>query len=90
MAIRNLFQACKKVSPCILFLDNIDVIAARRGWSQDSSAGGVNDRVLSSLLNEMDGIGGLEGIVVVACTNHLDRLDDALTRPGIFDLSTFD
>ena len=87
LAIRKLFRDCKKVAPCILFLDNIDVIGTRRGWSQDSTSasGGVNERVLSTLLNEMDGIGGLEGVLVVACTSQIEKLDDALTRPGRFD-----
>ncbi|KAJ3325952.1 spermatogenesis associated protein 5 [Boothiomyces sp. JEL0866] len=82
--IRKIFQAAKNSSPCILFIDDLDTVASRREWSEDGT-GGVNERVLSSLLNEMDGISGLKGVLVVGCTNRPHQLDDALTRPGRLD-----
>ncbi|KAJ3277107.1 hypothetical protein HDV01_000159 [Terramyces sp. JEL0728] len=82
--IRKIFQTAKNSSPCILFIDDLDAVASRREWSEDG-AGGVNERVLSSLLNEMDGISGLSGVIVVGCTNRPHQLDDALTRPGRLD-----
>ncbi|KAI8896144.1 P-loop containing nucleoside triphosphate hydrolase protein [Globomyces pollinis-pini] len=83
--IRLLFQQANKSKPCIIFLDDIDSIGTRREWSEDG-AGGVNERVLSSLLNEMDGVGNRDGIIVIACTNQCQNLDDALTRPGRLDI----
>lgn len=82
--IRSIFQLAVKSKPCILFIDNIDAIACRREWHDSST--GVDERVLSSLLNEMDGVGELAGVLVVACTNQVSKLDDALTRPGRFDV----
>jgi ATP-dependent 26S proteasome regulatory subunit len=74
--------------PCILFLDEIDAVVGRRSLEGgDGEAAGVQQRVLSTLLNEMDGVdtGGGGGVVVVAATNRLDMLDAALLRPGRFD-----
>ncbi len=90
-AVARLFQTARQVAPCILFLDHVEAIAGKRGF--DSSTEQTMDRLLSTLLVEMDGLGsggggggggGGEGeiIVVVAVTNHLSMLDDAILRPG--------
>ncbi|KAJ3365694.1 hypothetical protein HDU91_002110, partial [Kappamyces sp. JEL0680] len=83
-AIRRLFQAASKAAPCIVFIDSLDAIGTRREWNEGGS-GGVNERVLSTLLNEMDGVSELRDVLVIACTNQPQLLDDALTRPGRFD-----
>ena len=83
-AVQNLFKRARVSSPCIIFFDEIDALATKRG----SSSSGVNDRVLSQLLTEMDGIQSKQGkitIIVVAATNRPDMLDAALLRPGRFD-----
>lgn len=87
-AVARLFQTARQVAPCILFLDHVEAIAGKRGF--DSSTEQTMDRLLSTLLVEMDGLGsGGEGegggnqlIVVVAVTNHFSMLDDAILRPG--------
>ncbi|KAJ1334306.1 hypothetical protein BSLG_008141 [Batrachochytrium salamandrivorans] len=79
--IRSLFVSARKLSPCIIFFDEIDAIATRREWTEDG-AGGVNERVLSTLLNEMDGVQERREIIVIACSNRPEKLDDALLRPG--------
>ncbi|KAJ3405316.1 spermatogenesis associated protein 5 [Chytridiales sp. JEL 0842] len=80
-AVREVFKKARAASPSIIFFDEIDAIAVRRG-GEDSSVG---DRVLSQLLNEMDGIEPLVNVTVVAATNRPDILDSALLRPGRFD-----
>ncbi|KAH6567790.1 hypothetical protein BASA60_008880 [Batrachochytrium salamandrivorans] len=82
--IRSLFVSARKLSPCIIFFDEIDAIATRREWTEDG-AGGVNERVLSTLLNEMDGVQERREIIVIACSNRPEKLDDALLRPGRLD-----
>ncbi|KAI8927266.1 P-loop containing nucleoside triphosphate hydrolase protein [Entophlyctis helioformis] len=82
--IRALFAAARQLTPCIVFIDELDAIASRREWTEDGS-GGVNERVLSTLLNEMDGVQERQGVVVMACTNRPEKLDDALLRPGRLD-----
>ncbi len=81
-AIRELFKKAKQVAPSIVFLDEIDSIAPKRGHGSDS---GVTDRVVNQLLTEMDGLEGLEGVVVIAATNRPDILDTGIIRPGRFD-----
>ncbi|PVU89578.1 hypothetical protein BB561_005287 [Smittium simulii] len=85
--LRNLFTKARQSCPSVIFFDEIDVIVGRR--QVDSSNGGSNDevqaRVLSTLLNEMDGIERFSSILVVAATNRPDMIDDALLRPGRFD-----
>ncbi|KAL1931412.1 hypothetical protein VTP01DRAFT_9554 [Rhizomucor pusillus] len=83
--IRSLFATAKRIAPCIVFLDEIDAIGTRRGWDSGDSSGGVNERVLSTLLNEMDGVEGRQGVVVIGCTNRPDQIDDAILRPGRLD-----
>ena len=82
--VRDLFQDAKKNAPCIIFIDEIDVVARRRG----SGLGGGHDereQTLNQLLVEMDGFGVNEGIIVMAATNRKDILDPAILRPGRFD-----
>ena len=82
--VRDLFQDAKKNAPCIIFIDEIDAVARRRG----SGLGGGHDereQTLNQLLVEMDGFGVNEGIIVMAATNRIDILDPAILRPGRFD-----
>lgn len=81
-AVRDLFHKAKLASPCIVFLDEIDSIAPRRGGS-DASA--TTDRVIAQLLTEMDGVEELNGVIVLAATNRKDLIDLALLRAGRFD-----
>ncbi|KAJ2157517.1 hypothetical protein GGF46_004446 [Coemansia sp. RSA 552] len=82
--LRRLFQAARAAAPCVVFMDEVDSLAAKREWSSMES-GGPALRVLSTLLNEMDGVHETRGVVAVGCTNQLDRIDDAIVRPGRFD-----
>ncbi|KAJ2852024.1 hypothetical protein IWW36_000603 [Coemansia brasiliensis] len=82
--LRQLFEAARAAAPCVVFMDEIDSIAAKREWSSVES-GGPALRVLSTLLNEMDGVHATRGVVVVSCTNQIERVDDAIIRPGRFD-----
>ena len=82
--VRDLFQDAKKNAPCIIFIDEIDAVARRRG----SGLGGGHDereQTLNQLLVEMDGFGVNEGIILMAATNRKDILDPAILRPGRFD-----
>ena len=81
--VREIFRRAKQAAPCIIFFDEIDSLAPRRGSGND---GNVGDRVIAQLLTEMDGIEGREGVIVVAATNRPDMIDPALLRPGRFDL----
>jgi len=80
--IREIFRKAKQVAPCIVFIDEIDSIAPRRGSHIDS---GALDRVVNQLLTELDGITSRGDVVVIAATNRPDILDPALLRPGRFD-----
>ncbi|HIH10492.1 MAG TPA: CDC48 family AAA ATPase [Candidatus Diapherotrites archaeon] len=80
--IRKVFQRARQVSPVVVFFDEIDSIASRRGASNDS---GVNERMVNQLLTELDGIEELKGVVFVAATNRPDLIDPALLRPGRID-----
>lgn len=81
--IREVFRRAKQAAPCIVFFDEIDGLAPRRGGGLDGHAG---DRLLTQLLTEMDGIEGRAGVIVVAATNRPELLDPALLRPGRFDM----
>ena len=86
--VRDLFGEAKKNSPCIIFIDEIDAVARRRG----SGLGGGHDereQTLNQILVEMDGFGVNEGIIVMAATNRVDILDPAILRPGRFDRKVF-
>ncbi|KAJ1786412.1 hypothetical protein LPJ67_003589, partial [Coemansia sp. RSA 1938] len=78
--LRQLFEAARAAAPCIVFMDEVDSIAAKREWASVES-GGPALRVLSTLLNEMDGVHDTRGVVVIGCTNQLDKIDDAIARP---------
>lgn len=67
----------------------MDAIGTKRGFDSGESSGGVNERVLSTLLNEMDGVEGRQGVVVIGCTNRPDQIDDAILRPGRLDQLVF-
>ncbi|MGC9953321.1 MAG: CDC48 family AAA ATPase [Rhizomicrobium sp.] len=82
-AVRELFHKAKLASPCIVFLDEIDSIAPRRGGGSEGNS--VTDRTIAQLLTEMDGIQELTGVVVLAATNRKDLVDPALLRAGRFD-----
>lgn len=82
--VRDLFEDAKRNAPCIVFIDEIDAVARRRG----SGLGGGHDereQTLNQMLVEMDGFGVNEGIIVMAATNRVDILDPAILRPGRFD-----
>ena len=82
--VRDMFEEAKKNAPCIVFIDEIDAVARRRG----TGLGGSHDereQTLNQLLVEMDGFGVTEGIIVMAATNRVDVLDPAILRPGRFD-----
>ena len=82
--VRDMFEDAKKNAPCIVFIDEIDAVARRRG----TGLGGSHDereQTLNQLLVEMDGFGVNEGIIVMAATNRVDVLDPAILRPGRFD-----
>ena len=82
--VRDLFEEAKKNAPCIVFIDEIDAVARRRGTGM---GGGHDEReqTLNQMLVEMDGFGANEGIIVMAATNRVDILDPAILRPGRFD-----
>ena len=89
--IRKIFQLARQGSPCILFIDEIDTFISNRNNANESS-NSVESRILSTLLNEMDGIGNNQNtnqkenhIIVMACTNRIDAIDNALLRKGRFD-----
>ncbi|MBI4333894.1 MAG: CDC48 family AAA ATPase [Chloroflexi bacterium] len=81
--IREVFKKARLASPCVVFFDEIESLASRRGAGGDSH---VTDRVMSQLLTELDGIEELKGVVVLAATNRPDLLDPALLRTGRFEL----
>ncbi|MCL2083629.1 MAG: ATP-dependent zinc metalloprotease FtsH [Oscillospiraceae bacterium] len=86
--VRDLFEQAKKLSPCIVFIDEIDAVGRHRG----AGLGGGHDereQTLNQLLVEMDGFGNNEGIIVLAATNRRDILDPALLRPGRFDREVY-
>jgi transitional endoplasmic reticulum ATPase len=80
--IRKVFERARQVSPCIVFFDEIDALAAKRGLEMGTK---VTERVLNQLLAEMDGLEGLEDVTIIGATNRPDMLDSALLRPGRFD-----
>jgi len=81
-AVRMIFKKAKQVSPCVVFLDEIDAIAPRRGGHNDS---GATERIVNQLLTSMDGLEGMDNVFVIAATNRPDIVDPALLRPGRFD-----
>ncbi|MEM4647745.1 MAG: CDC48 family AAA ATPase [Candidatus Pacearchaeota archaeon] len=83
--IRQVFERARQVAPCIIFFDEIDAIASRRGYDINRTT----ERMLNQLLAEMDGLQEIKGIVVIGATNRPDILDPALLRPGRFDKLIF-
>jgi cell division protease FtsH len=82
--VRRLFSEARKLSPCVIFIDEIDALGRQRGRGNDS-ASADQDQTLNQLLVEMDGFEQLSAVVIIASTNRPDILDSALTRPGRFD-----
>ncbi len=80
--VRKIFERARQVSPCVIFFDEIDALAGRRGYDQGNK---VSDRVLNQLLAELDGLEGLKDVTIIGATNRPDMLDPALLRPGRFD-----
>ena len=80
--IRDVFRKARQAAPCVVFFDEIDAVAPRRGSGGD---GHVSERVVAQILSEMDGIEDLSGVLVLAATNRADVVDPALLRPGRFD-----
>src|SRR6185436_7608049 len=81
--VREIFRKARQAAPCVVFFDEIDAVAPKRGGSEGDSH--VTERVISQLLTELDGLEDLKGVVVIAATNRPDIIDDALLRPGRFD-----
>ncbi len=81
-ALRDVFRRARQTAPCIVFFDELDAIAARRGGAD----GATVERMVAQFLTEMDGIAGLAGVIVLAATNRPERIDPALKRPGRFDI----
>jgi transitional endoplasmic reticulum ATPase len=82
--VRKTFKRAKQVAPCIIFFDELDALAPKRGSGITDSH--VSERVISQLLTEMDGLEELHGVIVLGATNRVDLIDSALLRPGRFDL----
>ena len=83
--IKSLFKKARKHKPCIIFIDEFDGIGERRNYA-GTGVDKENNRIITAMLNEMDGFVGLDGILVIAATNSYSSLDSALIRPGRFDL----
>jgi transitional endoplasmic reticulum ATPase len=81
--VREIFRKARQAAPCVVFFDELDAIAPRRGGSEGDSH--VTERVISQMLTEMDGLEDLKGVVVIGATNRPDIIDEALLRPGRFD-----
>ena len=81
--VREIFRKARQAAPCVIFFDELDSVAPRRGGSEGNSH--VTERVISQMLTEMDGLEDLKGVVVIGATNRPDIIDEALLRPGRFD-----
>jgi transitional endoplasmic reticulum ATPase len=80
--VREVFRKARQAAPCVVFFDELDAIAPRRGSEGDAH---VTERVISQMLTEMDGLEDLKGVVIIGATNRPDIIDEALLRPGRFD-----
>ncbi len=80
--VRKIFEKARQASPCIIFFDEIDAIASRRGRSAE---GGVTERMVNQILTEIDGLQELNDVIIIGATNRPDIIDPALLRPGRFD-----
>ncbi|MTI68825.1 MAG: ATP-dependent zinc metalloprotease FtsH [Firmicutes bacterium] len=83
--IRDLFKKARNAGKCVIFIDEIDALGKKRRGGASGGGNDESDRTLNSLLTEMSGFNGNEGIIVIAATNRIDTLDEALLRPGRFD-----
>ncbi|HZJ82516.1 MAG TPA: ATP-dependent zinc metalloprotease FtsH [Clostridia bacterium] len=83
--IRELFKKARQIGKCVIFIDEIDALGKKRDGGMEGGGNDERDQTLNALLAEMSGFNGNEGVVVVAATNRLDTLDEALLRPGRFD-----
>jgi len=81
-AVREIFRKARQAAPCIIFMDEIDSVAPKRGVVDDTR---VTERIISQMLTEMDGLETLHNVVVIAATNRPDLVDEAILRPGRFD-----
>lgn len=86
--VRELFKKARDAAPCIVFIDEIDGIGRRTNGREAGTGGGEQEqnRIINRLLVEMDGFSSLENVVVIGATNHVDNIDEAMRRPGRFDL----
>jgi transitional endoplasmic reticulum ATPase len=81
--VREVFRKARQAAPCVIFFDELDAIAPRRGGPEGDAR--VTERVISQMLTELDGLEDLKGVVVIGATNRPDIIDEALLRPGRFD-----
>src|SRR5215210_3595255 len=81
--VREVFRKARQAAPCVIFFDELDAVAPRRGGSEGDAH--VTERVISQMLTELDGLEDLKGVVVIGATNRPDIIDEALLRPGRFD-----
>jgi cell division protease FtsH len=86
--VKELFKKAREAAPCIVFIDEIDGIGRRSSGKEGAGGGGEQEqnRIINRLLVEMDGFSSLENVVIVGATNHIDNIDEAMRRPGRFDL----
>src|SRR5829696_1742077 len=82
--VREVFRKARQAAPCVVFFDELDAVAPRRGGGSEGGAH-VTERVISQMLTELDGLEDLKGVVVIGATNRPDIIDEALLRPGRFD-----
>ncbi len=83
--VRELFERARKNAPCIVFIDEIDGIGKRSRGGEPSAGDQEQNRIINRLLVEMDGFNALDNVIVIAATNHVDNVDEAMRRPGRFD-----
>ena len=87
--VRDVFHRARQCLPCIVFFDEMDAIVAARSMVGGGSGDSVQERVLSTVLNEMDGVESSREVLVIGATNRVDLLDEALLRPGSESVSDF-
>ncbi|WP_119155700.1 ATP-dependent metallopeptidase FtsH/Yme1/Tma family protein [Caldimonas tepidiphila] len=85
--VRELFEEARRNAPCVLFIDEVDGLGRRHSGRETSGGEGEQNRIINRILVEMDGFSKLENVVVLAATNHADNVDEALRRPGRFDMT---
>ncbi|KAJ2796237.1 hypothetical protein H4R20_005596 [Coemansia guatemalensis] len=83
--LRETFQRARATSPAVIFFDEVEAMVGKRALGSSANADSVQERILSTLLNEMDGVESADGVLVVGATNRIDMIDAALLRPGRFD-----